>query len=150
MISWVGFTANLKRLSKAPSEPIKPIIYKNAAYHIDELGLTKDGDPFVIEKYCVMLANQVSTHVMLFKDNRIKGRWGVEVIEDDIEWSKPFDECSLKKSDGLGKVYAWYYDKHPLLAETVKKLRTIKEESQTPVFMIPCHLIESPSNEFGL
>ena len=87
---------------------------------------------------------------MLFKDNRIKGRWAVEIIEDDVEWSGTFDECQLKKTDGLGKLCAWYYDSHPLLAETVKRLRAIKEESQTPVFMIPSHLIESPVNDFGL
>ena len=68
-------------------------MYQNHTYHIDEFGLTKDGEPFAVEKDCINLANQVSTHVMLFKDNRIKGRWAVEIIEDDVEWSGTFDEC---------------------------------------------------------
>ena len=57
VISWVGYTANLKRLDKVPSDPLKPMVYENIAYHIDEFGLTKDGEPFAVEKYCVMVAN---------------------------------------------------------------------------------------------
>ena len=70
----------------------------------NEYGLTKNGEPFCVEKYCILLANQISTHVVLFKDNRTKSRWGIEIREDDIVWDCTFNELKLKDYSGMARL----------------------------------------------
>ena len=53
--------------------------------------LTKTGEAICIESYCLRLCNNKSTNVILFQDmdklNKVK--------EDNIDWSKPFNELKL-------------------------------------------------------
>ena len=86
---------------------------------------------------------------MLFKDNRVKSRWGVEIIEDDIKWACTFDELNLKHYRGMSRFCAWYYDTFPLLIEQVKMLKEIKSTSEIPIFMLPLHLTEVVSGDFA-
>ena len=86
---------------------------------------------------------------MLFKDNRQSSRWGVDIIEDDINWKQPFNELDLKHYGGMARFCAWYYDCYPLLMEQVNMLKEIKKESQIPVFMLPLHLTENKQGDFA-
>ena len=104
-------------------------MYGNQPYFFNQYGLTKDGEALAVEMYCLFLANQASTHVVLFKDNRMKSRWGVEIIEEDIDWKWPFNELNLKHHRGMARFCAWYYDCFPLLIEQIKMLKEIKRES---------------------
>ena len=109
---------DLNKIKKVPKDgPSQSFRFRDKTYLFNEYGLTKNGEPICVEKYCILLANQKSTHVVLFKDNRTRSRWGVEIIEDDITWEWNFNELKLKDYSGMARFQAWYYDCYPLLIE---------------------------------
>ena len=97
--------------------PPKTFIHNDNAYIFDKFGLTKNGEPLCVENYCILLANQMSTHVVLFKDERIQSRWKIDILESDIDWEANFHELKLKNHKGLDRMCTWYYDSYPLLIE---------------------------------
>ena len=74
IVRWIGYHVELQR--KEQSFKMKPIdgaskVFasgRDESYQFDIYGLTYEGRAVCVEDYCVKLANNESTHVIMFQD----------------------------------------------------------------------------------
>ena len=57
-------------------------------YKFDRYGLLKDGRAISVDSYCLMLANQPSTYVILQQDMDRLGK----IKQENINWQSDFNE----------------------------------------------------------
>ena len=62
-------TIQIKPLDRKPVDGTTPSIYlDDKVYKFDRYGLLYDGSAISVDSYCLLLANQPSTRVLLFQD----------------------------------------------------------------------------------
>ena len=96
MIRWIGWDFEPNRKQKA----FPPTLLKSRdstggsqgeETKFELYGLTVEGHAVSVDEYALRLANNKSTHVVLFQD------WdsGSSIGEKDVVWTEPFNELKL-------------------------------------------------------
>ena len=78
---------------------------RDEQYQFDIYGLTYEGRAVCVEDYCVKLANNESTHVIMFQDRNQTDHQMVR--ETDIDWKVPFNELQLVQRKGLKRFMSY-------------------------------------------
>ena len=106
IIRWIGWDIkiynnydNMRYEKEAEDEILTNFIFGSDEYKKDLFGLTKFGEAFCVEDYCVHLANQKSTHVILFQDLHE----GPRNAQNHVEWQTAQCELNLKDNSGLAR-----------------------------------------------
>ena len=74
-----------------PEDGPTPKIYHNdKVYKFDRYGLLCDGSAISVDSYCLLLANQPSTRVLLFQDMDSLGT----IQQENVNWEVPFNELT--------------------------------------------------------
>ena len=85
----------IQPLNKTPVDGTTPLIYlDDKVYKFDRYGLLSDGSAISVDSYCLLLANQPSTRVLLFQDMDTLG----QIKEKNINWNEPFNELVTDKA----------------------------------------------------
>ena len=140
VIRWIGCSAELSKEGKGSrytNQPVdgsvNPFEYKSEEYKLDRYGLTVKGHAINVQEYCCRLANNKSTHVLLFQDD-----YGVS--QSAIAWDEPFNELRLKNHAGLARLYS-YHGQATFINGLLDSIRRrYSEGTHSGVLLVPDHL----------
>ena len=137
-VRWIGLDVQMSDLIEngciqtPPTGHVRTFTYGDEEYSFTRHGLTVDGKPFCVDDYCLRLANNPSTHVVLIQDQTPKNT----VQESDIDWSENFNELKLTEARGLAR-FSCYHSKAATVHLQIHELNRLIMESGQPVFYIP-------------
>ena len=84
----------VEKIDKVPIDgPSYEVEFNDKSYKFDRYGLLNDGTAISVDSYCLWLANEQSTFVVLLQDMDIYG----EVKPENINWDNPFNELSSQE-----------------------------------------------------
>ena len=139
LIRWIGWDTKIYNdqeylkynFNPALSTP-RNFIFGTSEYKKDRFGITIHGELVCIEDYCVHLANQDQTHVILIQDLNEHNKY----VENHVEWNKAYFELNLKDNTGLGRFC--FYQSSPLkINDLFKKLAEWSTDKSTGVLLMP-------------
>ena len=137
-VRWIGLDVQMGDLIEGgciqtpPTGHVRTLKAGGRAYSFTRHGLTVDGKPFCVDDYCLRLANNPSTHVVLIQDQCVKGT----VQEGDIDWSENFNDLKLTEARGLSR-FSCYHSKAGTVHMQIQELSKLVRESGQPVFCVP-------------
>lgn len=113
IVRWIGWHLELSRsIQPITRRPIDGLSKKflhgpGDKYQFDIYGLTVEGRAICVQDYCVRLANNKSTHVVLLQDKKMNIDSQV-VGEEDIDWGVAFNELKLRFRPGLDRFQSFH------------------------------------------